>query len=195
MKTQIERSAYHEAGHIILTYLTGYSCDKVALNADADGNAFTVQNYGNDLLLITAITNYKTDPEIFNELPNEIKNKTLSTAHKATSILLAGSVTESICLNDGLISPEMEVVVSGPDLTRSEQIDFLLSKILPGHDPDFIKNKTSELFEFFVLEEFTNAADNLAKAMLTSSDLTLNKEEIEEILTNTGFLEFITQFQ
>jgi len=69
MKTQLEKSAHHEAGHIILTYTTGYSCERVVLNAGADGNAYTVQNYGNDLLLITAITNYKSDPKIFNELP------------------------------------------------------------------------------------------------------------------------------
>jgi len=89
----------------------------------------------------------------------------------------------------------MEVAISGPDLTRVEQIDYLLTKILRGHDSDFIKNKTSELFEFFVLEEFSNAANNLAAAIQAKGDLTLNQKEIEKVLTSTGFLQFITQFQ
>lgn len=191
MNNELDKAAHHEAGHILITYFTGYTCEKVVLNANANGDACTVQNYGDDLILITAITNSKIMPEMFNGLPKEIKKFTPVVAHKAANVLLAGPVCESIYMNNGIIDGNMSVDLSGEDLIRVEQIDFLLKTIFPQHDPNFIQVLMTDLFTFFSHYEFEMATAALVSGMKTAPNYTMDRKEIETILKKTGYLDFL----
>jgi hypothetical protein len=194
MNKTIKQSAYHEAGHVIINYLFAYTCDEIVLNNAPDGDAYNLANYGEDLLLITGIINAKEDPEIFNGLSSDIRKNTFQASNRIALILLAGSVAESIHLNGGKISENMNAEISGPDLTRVQNVDFLLST-KPDHDPKFIETKLDELYSFFSLEEFWIATEALATAVLAKPDYKLVKTEIEDILDKTGFLSFIKKYQ
>ncbi len=83
---RFEQTAFHESGHIVMTYFAGYTCDEVELLTNEPGNGKTTMNYANDLLLIAAITNVKTDPDIFNGLPSEVKSQSLVVSSRISTI-------------------------------------------------------------------------------------------------------------
>ncbi|MDD4971610.1 MAG: hypothetical protein PHT07_19460 [Paludibacter sp.] len=182
------QTAFHESGHIIFTYLTGYSCDGCELLDNADGK--TSLNFGSDLLLITGITNCIEEPEIYNGLDRKVKAHYPVVSHRIIRILLAGSIVESVFLNGGVINDNMEVEVSGPDLIRANNVNQLLFQIKKEkHDPNYIQNTMSDLFVMISIDEMWNPISKLAKELANKRKL--KKQEIEEILNITGFFEFI----
>ena len=186
MKNRILQTAYHESGHIILAYLTGYEVLECEVLQNGDGK--TTFEYGKDLLLIAAITNCKEEPEMFNELPKEIKVNCLTVSNKIISILLAGSVAESMFLNNGVIDENMNVEISGPDLIRSENVDHFLSEIKKEqHDSNYIQNNMTELFNTMNITEVRKSVSELAERLLAKKKISQN--EIEDILKTTGFLD------
>ena len=137
----VELAAYHESEHIALAYFYGYSCDSVELIISDPGNAKTKLNYNGDLLLITSITNCKTDSSFFNSLDKSLKARSPQVADCHATVLLAGSVAEATILNDSKVDGNMEVEISFPDLEKVDNIHFFLSNIDKAHDPNYIKTK------------------------------------------------------
>jgi hypothetical protein len=187
-KERILQTAFHESGHIVFTYFTGYSCDGCELLDNGDGK--TSSDYGSDLLLITGMTNCVEQPDIFNGLDRVVKAQFSAVSHRIMTILLAGSIVESAYLNGGVISGDMEVEISGPDLIRANNVDFLLSQLKKEkHDSNYIQNTMSDLFTMISLSEIWNPITELAQELAEKRKL--NKQEIENILNKTGFLEYI----
>jgi hypothetical protein len=144
--------------------------------------------------LITAITNCQEHPEIFNELPANIKLNSPSVAFKASQILLAGSIAESIHLNNGIVDGEMEVEISGPDLIRVQNIDHLLCSILKNHPLDFVQENMRNIMMTFSIPEIWNSISVLAESILSKDGMKLTRQEIEDILTDTGYFEHIKNY-
>ncbi len=187
-KERFLQTAYHEAGHIIFTYLTGYSCDGCELLGNGDGK--TSSEYGKDLLLITGIINSQEQPEIFNNLDKNIKAQFPVVAHRIMTIYLAGSVVESAFLNNGIVNGNMEVEISGPDLIRANNIQYLLLQLKKeNHDSNYIQKTMTDLFTMISLDEIWKPISELAKKLIEKGKL--NKQEIEDVLNQSGFLEYI----
>jgi hypothetical protein len=151
-------------------------------------------NYGNDLLLISAITNCIEYPEMFNNLPQSTKLSSPQVAYKVSLILLAGSISESIHLNNGIVDGDMEVELSGPDLIRVQNIDKLLSSIFKNHPSDFIQDNMQNVMMTFSIPEIWNSISVLAEAILNKEDMKLTRQEIEDVLLRTDYFEHIKKY-
>jgi len=194
MEKEIELSAYHEAGHILLSYFVGYSCSQVLLNTNADADARTTLNYKSDLLLITALLNGKSSPEIYQELPNHLRSDTLQVANGLGLILVAGAVAESVFENRGTVSTTMAPALSGKDLQSIDEVDYLLGKVIMNHSKSFISDALSDVCNLFGVPQFNYTSAALAKAILAKADYFLDQQEIEVIIKDNGFLDFIPKF-
>lgn len=191
---RFEQTAFHESGHIVMTYFAGYTCEDVELMTNEPGNGKTTMNYGEDLLLITAITNARNEPGIYNGLSKEIKSQSVVVANRISTILLAGSIAESIYLNQGNVNGDMEVEISGPDLIRVSSVDYLLSQIIIGHNPHFIQQSMQNVMLTMGIPEFWNVVESVARGLLNKNNRKLGKSEIETILQSNGFLDYIRRF-
>jgi hypothetical protein len=186
---QLNRSAYHEAGHVVFTYYFGYSCQRVQVLPT--GDAKTEMNYGADLLPITAISNFITENFVFSGLEKDAKIRCVSIAHPATIILFGGSAAESIYRNVMADEGHMEVEVSGPDLDRVNQIDRFLASCDPEHPPTFLQTAMTHTLKIAKDKpEFWSAIDNIAKGIIAAPNYTLYRAGLEKILTECGFFTF-----
>ena len=190
-----ERTAYHESGHIVVTYFTGYTCDSVELLTSEPGTGKTTMNYQDDLILIASITNAKTNPDIFNALSREVKQGSLGVAHRITSILLAGSAAESTYLNGGKVNGNMEVEISGPDLVRVENVHYFLSQINQNHDPNYIQDNLHQIMMIMSIPDIWKAVECLSMELIKNKNKRLKKTEIENILTTSGYFDYIKTVQ
>lgn len=189
MSEDFIKTAYHESGHIVMAYFNKYICVETEILGNGDGKS--TLDYGNNLLMITAITNYKNNPEIFNSLPQNLKFKSAEIAFKAALVLIAGSISEAIYLNDGLDKEEIDVEISGPDLYRVENIDFLLSKIKKNHKNDFISSMMRTAMVILKDEISWTAITLIAHAIHENPRKKLLRSEIQTILRDCGFLDYL----
>jgi hypothetical protein len=191
---QEEQNAYHESGHILMAYLSGFKCENVTLLQDGSGNAFTRFDYGNPKLnlLIAAIVNFNEDSEMYNSLSPNLKSETKLAALKMGGTLLGGSVAEHLFKSGSDFKGELEMEISGPDLTRVLSIySLLLSLNLQTHNPNYIAKELEKIALFFQQENIWNSIEALSKKILSSPTKSLSQEQIEKSLSETGYLEFI----
>jgi hypothetical protein len=192
---KIVRTAYHESGHIVVTYLTGYTCDSVELLTTEPGKGKMNINYQDDLLLAASIMNAMTDPgffdEYFNNLSDKVKQQSPGVAHRLTTILLAGSAAESTYLNGGKVNGNMEIETSGRDLIRVDNVHFFLSQIKPDHNINYIQNTLESVLVMMSVPEVWKAVESLAMALMSKANKRLDKSEIETILMASGYLKYI----
>jgi hypothetical protein len=172
-----------------MTYLKNYTCHEVEILESGDGK--TTMDYGDDLLLISAMMNCIEYPEMFNDLPQSTKITAPKIANKVLFILIAGSIAESVYLNNGIVNDDMKVELSGPDLIRVDNINYLLSSILKNHPANFIEKMMQDILMIFSLEEVWNSISVLAETILKNEHMMLTKEEIEHVLAITGYFDFI----
>jgi hypothetical protein len=190
---QEEQNAYHESGHILMAYLSGFKCENVTLLQDGSGNAFTKFDYGNPNLnlLIAAIVNFNEDSEMYNSLSPNLKSQTQLASLKMGGTLLGGSVAEHLFKSGSDFKGELEMEISGPDLTRVLSIDSLLSSLNLTHNPNYIATELEKIALFFQQENVWNSIEALSKEILSSPTKSLSQKQIEKSLSETGYLEFI----
>ncbi|TKB96960.1 hypothetical protein [Pedobacter cryophilus] len=191
---QEEQNAYHESGHILMAYLSGFTCENVTLLQDGSGNAFTKFNYGNYNIniLIAAIVTFNEDSEMYNSLPANLKSQTQLAAIKIGGTLLGGSVAEHLFKSGSDFKGQLEIEISGPDLTRVLSINSLLSSLnSKTHDINYIANELERIALIFQQENVWNSIEMLSKEILLSPTKSLSQKQIEESLNTTGYLEYI----
>jgi hypothetical protein len=195
MKKELYRqAAYHESGHIIMAYLCGYKCDEVALLLSAPGNGFSKIDYGDRryLVLIASMQNYIQNPDFYNEIDSNLKKISPQIAIKACGTLMGGPVSEALYLNGVDFEGNLEIEMSGPDLTSVSNIDSFLYENTSNHNENFINMKLLEVTRLLKDKNFWNAVVNLSEAIINSPNMLLNRTEIEESLNESGYLEFIS---
>lgn len=189
MVEQYRKTAYHESGHVAMAYISDYHCKEVEILVSGDGK--TTTEYGDDELLIAAITNCKQFPELFDQLPATIKSKTLDVAFKASMILLAGGVAESIHSNAGMDEENLPLEFSGPDIIRFQNIDYLLKQNFKKHPTDFLEQIAMKINDIFANPEIWDSISALAESIVSQKRMKLTRVEIEDILTKTKFFDNI----
>lgn len=188
----LEIGAYHESGHTVVGYLAGYTVDNIKLSVEDAGSGMTKFNYGKDQLIITALLYPEEFGSTFNTLPKEERSKTPTIGNKLHTVLVAGSCAEAYLQHEIKNNKTGESEISGPDLERMFKIQevFLLLKI------PFPKEKHQEnysrVYETISIGEIWNAIDYLAKEILKTNNYNISKIEIEQHLTDCGFIKYLS---
>ena len=184
MKTQIERTAYHECGHVVFGYFTGYYCDELGILPN--GNGYSRMDYQDDTMLAAGIINVFKESALFNSLSKEDKSRSPEVAHKVCLIHLAGPIAEHLYLNDRALGT-MNVELSGPDLERVQDIDAFLRSLIEKHDAHYLVKCMSNIADLIRSDEYWGAINVLSKKLLESPGRRLSRIEIEEALKEAGF--------
>jgi hypothetical protein len=188
-----EQTAYHESGHIIMAHLSGYKSDMVTLIQSDPGTGKTKFNYGSfDItLLIAAMQKYDEDPSIFHDLNNTLKNVAPQVAIKIVGTILGGPVSEAYYKTGIDFVGELPIEMSGPDLLSVQSIHNCMIDNFPNHDANFINSQFKNVTAILREQQFWNAIEHLSVTLLNSPEKQLNKQQIEQSLSESGYLEFI----
>jgi hypothetical protein len=188
--TQITRTAYHEAGHIVFAYYYGYTCDGVVVSFTGDG--VSKLNYGDDLHSIRGVTNFVKHNNYFSDLSIEKRQRCALVAVPITSILVAGSIAEYYYANSLDHLGNLTLEISGPDLERVDQVDNFLSTFYrEKHPKSFIQDVMTHTSVMTTkTKEVWDTIDGLAKLILSTDSKSLDKPAIEASLQQSGFFEF-----
>jgi len=188
-----EQGAYHESGHIIMAYLSGFRSDEVTLILTDPGSGFTKFDYGDAriTLLIAAMQNFDDHPNIYNNLDSNLKNGSAQVALKISGILMGGPVSEALYKSGVEFRGSLPIEMAGPDLVHVQSIDLCLSQNIPNHNPNYINESLQDIVRLFKQKESWSAIQHLSNAILNSTDKKLNRQQIEQSLTESGYFEFI----
>ena len=184
-KTEIEKSAYHEAGHIVFAYLHGYRCKGVFIKPDGSGT--TGLDYGTDKELIQAIQVNVTNSDPYNLLQIEQKRRTSEAGGKMLEITLAGEIAETILIDDGKIDPKSLVALQGPDLDDVLAVEQLFKDLKFHNDPHFIARHIKAVQAKIETLNIWPVIEALATAILAEPDNMLEQQDIEDVFSSTGF--------
>ena len=187
-----EVAAYHESGHIAFAYFVGFACTGVSLDYGEAGDAWTKMDYGQDTMLAAAILNYDQHPEIFDGLPSSMKSSSPGLAHRLCSMICGGPVAETFFTHGIEFKGDLGVEMGGPDLQRVKAIDRFLAQILKAkHRGDYVLYILRNVATLTQTDEFWNAIQELAKAILADPKKTLTRAKVEEVLVQCGFTAFL----
>lgn len=193
----LSETAYHEAGHVCISYLAGFTVNNVYIDDKNPGNGASAINFGAFEDIVKALFGLETTANLFNALPKERKSKSKATAYKLTDSLVAGPIAEARfkALRDK--KEDMEVVVEYSDYKMSLTIERSLNNILSHYKNSFIpehtKQETKRISDIMTLDEVWNSIEQLALQILNSSNFKLAKNEIEQSLSASGFFHFMKE--
>lgn len=191
----IEQCAYHESGHIVMAYLSRFSCEGVAILQDGSGDGYSKFNYGHPRIteLVAAIVSYQEHPQFYHSLSPEVKSATEIMAYKMCGTLIGGAVSEALYKAGPDFIGDLPVEFSGPDLLRINSIQSLLSQIVSGHPRDYVEEQMTGIILIMQSEETWKAIEELASAIINAPSQRLSKTEIEQSLSSSGYLAFIVK--
>lgn len=193
-KELFKKAAFHESGHVILSYLVRFKTIEVEIFEDDPGSGLSKFEFSKDFritLLITSMQNYINDSSLYTNLDSNIKAVSTKIAYKITSVLLAGSLSEAINKAGIEFKGQLVYELSGPDLIRINNINECLTNETSNHSPNYISNVSAEVVELLRVPEIWNAVKHLSETILNSSNKKLNGKEIENSLIQIDFFNFI----
>jgi hypothetical protein len=168
--------AYHEAGHIVMSYIVGYTVEKSCIFSNGDGKTYV--DYGSEVSQVVGAMTLNETYQMFetNEVSDDV-------CQKMVCILTAGGIAESIYKHGPDYVGRAEVEFSGPDMTKSENICNL--KNFSFHE------LLSEYYEALKFEDAWDAIEKLSSGLLNKSNNALEKDEIELILKKSKFAKYL----
>ena len=189
-----EQCAYHESGHIVMAYLSGFTCKRVTILQNGSGDGFTEFDYGESstTILITSIINFSEYPEEFYLLSKNIQADAPQVASKICGTLLGGPVSEALHKAGVGFEGELPIEVAGSDCQRVNSISFFLSGINGAREHN--QNIIPDLYNvvhFLRKKKIWKVIDTLSNDILHSSTRSLNQQEIENSLQKSGYLDII----
>jgi hypothetical protein len=171
-----KNAAYHEAGHVVMSYFVGYKVKQSIIYLNGDGE--TRVDYGKDISQIkVAMTLDETCQAI------DTVDVSEDVSLKIVRILIAGSVAESISKYGRNYVGGVEVELIGPDLTKSINICKLKNFS--------IDELVSEIYEVMKYDEIWDAIEKIVSGFLSRKKDVLTNSEIELILDNSKFRELL----
>lgn len=182
--------AYHEAGHAVLGFYSGFEVKSISLIIADPGSGITRFDYGTDNLLIAGILNAKKDPAFFNSLSQPVRARTPQTCLKICNTLIAGPVAEAINKFGIDYIGNMEVGIKDPDAEGIEAADYVLSIIDKNHSKAYIQEAIISITDILRSEQFWKVVISLADKLRNSNTKTLTQQEIEAIFEKHNFTQY-----
>ena len=188
----IEKTAYREAGRATMSYFAGYSCRHLNIteeNSTCNLNDFT---FGNDIHLINAVSQYKDKPDIYDALPENAKKRCKDIALKTIIVIMGGPAGEALHRNNGKFAGSPLLSIPADDLKIADKIDYFLSIVKQGQHPgNYLQMIFGQVLQLMEGKETWKATSALAGALVQSPEKKLERNEIERILVDTGFLSYL----
>ena len=184
----LELRAYHEAGHAVIAYLSGFSCNYLEITQRSPITNRDCYDLGHHTSLIRAMEKYKETPEIFDDIPEELKADCQKTAVKTIIVLLAGQAAELLFKNNGrhVMNPSMDL--TGEDIRPADNLDYFLTVVKQGQHPvNNLKIVFKQVLEILHIKEVWAAVTSIAEKI--SDGKRLEKKDLEKILIETGCLQ------
>ncbi len=182
--------AYHEAGHAVLGFYSGFEVKSISLIIADPGSGITRFDYGIDNLLITGILNAKKDPAFFNSLSQPVRARTPQTCLKICNTLIAGPVAEAINKFGIDYTGNMEVGIKDPDAEGIEAADYVLSIIDKNHSKTYLQETIISITEILRNEQFWKVVISLSDKLLSSKAKMLTQQEIEAVFEKHNFTQY-----
>jgi hypothetical protein len=189
----ITKGAYHESGHVVIGYLMGYSVNAMRLDPTDPGAGVSRFNYGDDLILITSLFNPMEFSDIYNGLAIERRGRTPEIGDKIHKILVAGSCAEAFYIHEILHQGEGEGEISGPDLEKIVQIQHSFNLLGLPFPEERHQQTYTNVYGALFNQEIRTAIESLVQRIIHTDGYSLNQNEIEQVLTDCGYFDFITQ--
>ena len=149
-------------------------------------------DYGEETLLATALLKSDTHPQIFNALPLEVKVQCPGLAHRLFHMLCGGPVAEALHKNGVGFRGKLEIEMQGPDLQMVLAIDSFLARV-PQYQKaqGYAQKSLGEVVNALRTDEIWNAVMVMARSILAAPNRTMNRGQIEDVLTQCGFLDLL----
>jgi hypothetical protein len=192
-KLLYKQAAYHESGHIVMAYLSGYKCDEVSLIINEPGMGRSKFDYGDPriTMLIASMQNYIQYLDFYAGLENNIKAVSAQVAFKSCGILMGGPVSESLNKFGINFKGNLPIEMSGPDLVSVSNIDAFLNNTTQNHNKKYIPDNLYNVILMIRQKETWQAITHLSNSILSSPNKKLTKKQIEKSLRESGYLDFI----
>lgn len=194
----LSETAYHEAGHVCISYLAGYKVESSRIDGNHPGNGNSTIDFGEDIDVVLALKSLDKTAIPFNSLTTQQKGKSKAICYKVIDSLVAGPTAEArfIALRDG--TEIATVIVENSDHDLAANIDRSLYNILNHNQVPGIRHYYREavqhIGEIMTLSEIWTPVEAVAKTILDAKTFSIDRSKIEKILKNTGFFDYIKQF-
>jgi hypothetical protein len=183
-----EICAYHEAGHILFSYLCGYSCNYVELintEANEDFSSIVIIDYGKDAEVASKfIANANLD--YFKTLNLGMKLEAIEVGRRIARIYLGGSVAAAVYNNGGNYQIPLPMQIDVTDLFMVEFISQVLRESSTDVDENFVDYNLQDALYTLANPNYWSTIEDLAKGLLNANELSRN--DIEECLEEHGIL-------
>jgi hypothetical protein len=185
-----EKAAYHECGHIVMAYIFGYRCREV--NLSKPENRKLALDYHSKTDLVEAIRQYAIKPELYYALDHTCKKSSAETAVELLTIMLAGSVSETVFLTEEEHQTSFPPYpIAAHDQKEVFSIDFFLAQTNTKHQMDFIQKTSKEVATLLSFPFIRRTVSQLQKELYAQKVLT--QQRIEQLFQATGFWEFVLE--
>ena len=192
----LDKKAYHEAGHAVVAYLSGYFCSKLEITDRHPLENRDNYDFGKDTRLISAIYRYKNNPDIYDNLQPAEKNNFRKVSLRTIIVLLGGPAAEMIYKNGGKVNLNQSFSMIGSDFEVADNIDYFLSMAKQGqHATNYLKVLFKQVLTLMEAKEVWSAISTLAETLVRSDEKKLEKMDIQKILIETGFLNYLGKFR
>lgn len=160
MKCNLEKAAYHEAGHIVAAVkLCGYDCSMATINDEGGGES--VIHFGREKPIY--------DKLLDGVVPAGLSNDDLGfLIDKKSTIIACGPIAEYLNECDFNMNGVLGVEFSGPDMDEIIKLSSL--------NKSNIQERLDETIKLFHADEFTNEIKLIAEHLLQHKSI--DKESI-----------------
>jgi len=185
----IEKKAFREAGYIVMAYFSGYSCKNADLVEKNITKRIMSLDFSTDTPLINAISEYRDNPDFYEDLSDTDKKRSRDVAVKTIIVIMGGPAAESFQKNGLSVYGNPLLSMPAGDLDLADKIDYFLSIVKQGQHPgNFLQAIFRQVLKIIEEKEVWKAVSTLAEALIRSNESRLERKEIDKILIETGFL-------
>ena len=184
-----EICAYHESGHILFTYLCGYSCNYVELINDKNENDFTsiaIINYGKDAYPASLFIGANANLDAFKNFNLAQRLECIEVGRRIARIFLGGSVAAAVFNNKGDVHIPLPIQIDFTDLLKVEFIQQVLKELSDNIDENFLEHYLQDALYTLGNINVWNTVEDMATRLLKTKQL--NKNDIEECLDDHGIV-------
>ncbi len=194
---ELRTASFHECGHLIMAYIHDYKVNHICILLNDDKTiryAKTNYNFGHHSDLAASLEDDNIENTILNfrNFKTENQNALIEFGYVKLKLLIGGSIAETLYIHNRSISSTTPFELRGPDSKKVYQIEeFLKHFNRRNHNDNQLNLDVQNTFTILNSDVIWNFIVKLSDELLSSSDLKLNNCDIEKILEENGFFQWL----